>query len=371
MRYRSAHLDAIGYELPAEVVDSDELESRLESVYRRLGLALGQLEPLTGIEERRFWEPGFSMARGAALAARSALERSAVKASEVGALAYAGVCRDLHEPATACRVAAELDKLGHLLPSAAMIYDISNACLGVLSAVVDMANRVELGQIKAGMVVTCESARDIVETTVARLKGEGDADNFRLSIATLTGGSAAAAVLVTDGSFETSTHRLLGGVAESEPQHHELCRWGIEETRYPGESEALPASGAMSAALDRIPLYRQIMETDAPKVLEHGLEIARRTWQRFLPEIGWRGDSIDRTVCHQVGARHRQAVLEALDMPEDRDFAAYAFLGNTGTAAVPVALALAEERGFLESGHRVGLLGIGSGLNCLMLGVEW
>ena len=28
-------------------------------------------------------------------------------------------------------------------------------------------------------------------------------------------------------------------------------------------------------------------------------------------------------------------------------------------------------RGFLRPGDRVGLLGIGSGLNCLMLGVEW
>ena len=44
---------------------------------------------------------------------------------------------------------------------------------------------------------------------------------------------------------------------------------------------------------------------------------------------------------------------------------------NTGTAALPVAAALAQERGFLEPGHRVGLLGIGSGLNCIMLGVDW
>jgi 3-oxoacyl-[acyl-carrier-protein] synthase-3 len=33
--------------------------------------------------------------------------------------------------------------------------------------------------------------------------------------------------------------------------------------------------------------------------------------------------------------------------------------------------ALAEEREFLQPGHKVGFLGIGSGLNCLMLGLEW
>jgi 3-oxoacyl-[acyl-carrier-protein] synthase-3 len=53
------------------------------------------------------------------------------------------------------------------------------------------------------------------------------------------------------------------------------------------------------------------------------------------------------------------------------DFVAYEDLGNTGTVALPLATALAHERGFLAPGHRVGLLGIGSGLNCIMLGVEW
>ena len=38
---------------------------------------------------------------------------------------------------------------------------------------------------------------------------------------------------------------------------------------------------------------------------------------------------------------------------------------------VPLTLAMAHEQGFLQAGDRVGLLGIGSGLNCLMLGVQW
>jgi 3-oxoacyl-[acyl-carrier-protein] synthase III len=39
--------------------------------------------------------------------------------------------------------------------------------------------------------------------------------------------------------------------------------------------------------------------------------------------------------------------------------------------ALPLALALAEERGFVSAGDNLGLLGIGSGLNCVMLGVKW
>ena len=42
-----------------------------------------------------------------------------------------------------------------------------------------------------------------------------------------------------------------------------------------------------------------------------------------------------------------------------------------GTVSLPLTLAIAAEREEILTGERVGLLGIGSGLNCLILGVEW
>ena len=42
-----------------------------------------------------------------------------------------------------------------------------------------------------------------------------------------------------------------------------------------------------------------------------------------------------------------------------------------GTVSLPLTAALAEEREILLPGDRVAFLGIGSGLNCLMLAVEW
>jgi 3-oxoacyl-[acyl-carrier-protein] synthase-3 len=80
---------------------------------------------------------------------------------------------------------------------------------------------------------------------------------------------------------------------------------------------------------------------------------------------------VDRVICHQVGAAHQSAILEALGIPGEKDFSSYEFLGNMGTVSLPLTAALAEERELLVPGERVALLGIGSGLNCLMLGVEW
>ncbi|MEE8141555.1 MAG: 3-oxoacyl-ACP synthase III [Planctomycetota bacterium] len=346
MKYQRVFLEAIGYELAPVVVTSAELEVRLAPLYRKLHLAPGQLEFLTGIAERRWWEEDFSLSTGAARAARRALERSPLQAQDIDVIIYAGVCREDFEPATACRVAAELGL------SPATIYDLSNACLGVMNGVLEIANRIELGHIRAGLVVSCESAREIQEIAVEQMLADGSMECFSESLATLTGGSGAAAVVISNGSFGSGQRpRLLSGIAKSAPQYHHLSRWGLR--REP--------SGA----------YRQYMVTRSADVLQHGVQLGVETWAAFLAELGWSAASIDGVICHQVGSGHRDSILEALQIPEEKDFSSYEFLGNMGTVSLPLTAALAEGREFLRPGHQVGFLGIGSGLNCLMLGWQW
>ena len=164
MHYSNVFIDAFGYELPPNVVASRDLEERLSPLYQRLRLKKGQLEVITGIRERRFWDPGFKVSEGAAEAGRKALAASTASPADIGMLIYAGVCRDNLEPATACAVA---DALG--IPPEAQVYDVSNACLGVLNGMIHIANAIELGQIRAGLVVSCETAREIVDITIDRL----------------------------------------------------------------------------------------------------------------------------------------------------------------------------------------------------------
>jgi acyl-CoA:acyl-CoA alkyltransferase len=347
MKYSKVYIESLGYELAPVVVTSAELESRLEPLYKTLHFAPGQLQALTGIRERRWWEPGFPLSRGAAAAGKKALTASGISASEIGALVYTGVCREQFEPATACRVAASLGVSGN-----AAVFDLSNACLGVLNGILEVANRIELGQIKAGLVVSCESARDINDIMITRMLADPRMENFASSLATLTGGSGAVAVLLTDGSFSKSgRRRLRGGLTQAAPEHHALCLWGIAPDGKGG--------------------FVQSMSTDAVNVMNFGVELGRRTWAQFLPEVDWNSDDVDRVVCHQVGSAHQSAILKTLGIPLDKDFTTYEFLGNMGTVSLPLTAALADERDILSKGDRVAFLGIGSGLNCLMLGVDW
>lgn len=351
MKYTKVFIESFGYELAPDVISSDDLEKRLEPLYAALHLQKGQLAAITGIRERRWWAPGYAMSEGAIRAGLRALEaafeKSGILPSDIGMLIYGGVCRDQLEPATACAVAHGLGLAGDVV-----VHDVSNACLGVLNGMVQIANAIELGQIKAGMVVSCESARQIVETTVQRLLANRDMETFKKCIATLTGGSGAVAVLLTAGSCSQRGHRLVGGTAKSAPEHHRLCTWGPDT--------GIPAT---------MPL---VMETDSVGVLKNGVALGIKTFEVFQKEMAWPPpEAPDKIICHQVGAAHQNTILDAIGIDRLKDFTTFEYLGNIGTVSLPITAAIADEREFLLPGDRVGFLGIGSGLNCLMLGIKW
>ena len=349
MKYSKVFINSIAYEKAPIVVTSEELEARVAPVYKKFHIPMGQLSAMTGIEERRWWPENFNVSEGAAKAAQKALDDSGANINDIGAIIYTGVCREQHEPATACRVA---DILGASRDT--FIYDISSACLGVMTGMIDVANRIELGQIKAGLVVSCESARDIVDIMIQKMLDDPSMENFSYSLATLTGGSGAVAVLLTDGSLDLSTdrsHQLLGASSKAAPEFNDLCHWGHKDL---GNH-----------------LKQEYMRTDAVSLLQHGVDLARETWDQFLSEHEWTPEQVNKVICHQVGSANRLKVLGALNIPEYKEYPGFQLLGNMGSVALPTTAALAHDNGFLKPRDNVGFLGIGSGLTCMMLGIKW
>ncbi|NRB38832.1 MAG: 3-oxoacyl-ACP synthase III [Pseudomonadales bacterium] len=347
MKYTRVFIDDISYELAPREISSDWLEQRLSPVYQSLRIPKGQLKIFTGIETRRWWPDGFRYSDGAIMAAKKSLAKTGMKMQDIGAVIYTSVSRESYEPATACRVAFELGA-----NSDTVIHDISNACLGVLNGIVDIANRIELGQIRAGMVVSCESAEGIVETIMQDLLNNPTMKGYSDALATLTLGSGAIALIITDGSFnQASGHKLLTVSSRSSAEDYDVCRCWMEEDS-PG-------------------LYRAKMYTDAVTMLKRGLILGLETWHQFLQASGWNKDDIDKLICHQVGSVNRRQVLKILGIAEEKDFITYPSLGNVGTVSLPITAAMAYEQGELVKGDKVAFMGIGSGLNCSIMAVEW
>ncbi len=350
MKYSNVFIESFGYELPSKVVTTAEIEEKLSPFLDTAGFEKGHIETLTGISERRYWDHDHTLAEYAAAAGEKALEEAGISARDIGALAFCGVCRDGFEPATSCAVASHLN-----LGPDTHVFDVSNACLGMITGMVHVANEIELGHIRAGLVVSCETARQIVDSTIDEINRIKSIPFYKQAVATMTGGSGACAVLLTDGTVgrrAKNGHRIDGGVIHNAIDHHGLCHWGFEEKGMPTGS-------------------RVIMRTNAQGVLEHGIDLVVKSFEIFKDRFNLPDDKPDKFIGHQVGAIHHQKFYQALGVDMKKDFSTFKFLGNVGTVSLPITAALADERGFLQQGDYVAFIGVGSGLNCYIMGIEW
>ncbi len=348
MRFEKAHIEGLCYHLPANIVTSAEIEKRLAPLYERLKLPQGRLELMSGIQERRFWEKGVFPSEVATVAGEKAIAQSGVDREQIGCLISASVCRDFLEPSTASVIHHNLK-----LPVEGFVFDVSNACLGVLNGMMIIANMIEQNQILAGLVVAGENGGPLVNNTIETLLTRQDItrNNVKSSFASLTIGSSAVGVVLAHEKIAKQNHRLMGGISLAETQFNHLCR-GSDDSGTGGD-------------------WSPLMETDSETLMLEGCRLAGKTWARARDELGWNNEEISRVFCHQVGKGHRKLMYESVGLDPEKDFSTLEFLGNTGSASLPTTLAMGIEKNVLKSGDKAALLGIGSGLNCMMMGVEW
>ena len=142
------------------------------------------------------------------------------------------------------------------------------------------------------------------------------------------------------------TFRLLGGVARTDSSANQLCQ---------GDSVGIEGFE---------------MQTNAEELLDAGINLASGAWDAFEEELGWTRESPDCFVCHQVGRTHQRRLFDSLGLDRSRDFTTFENMGNVGSVSLPFTFHQAVQAGKMGPGKRAALLGIGSGLSSVMLGVE-
>jgi len=332
-------IEAIAYELPPHMITSLSLEQQIAANLEKFEIPLGNLERLTGISERRFWDPGTSPSSVATIAARKVIDQSGIDPQEIGCIINTSVSKDYIEPSVACLVHGNLE-----LSPFCRNYDIGNACLGFLDGMADIMMMLEAGKIKYGLIVNGESSREPIEATLERLQDPDlTMESFRENFATLTLGSGAVAMILTHKENATSGHVINGSASMAATAFNRLCV---------GQRD-----GGISYP-------RELMVA--------GVGLAIEAWEICKAELeNWSDETIDLYAPHQVSIPHINMLSEALEISLDKVFLNVQTLGNIGPAALPITLKMAEDAGRLTSGDHVALLGIGSGLNCTGMSVTW
>ena len=343
MKFSQVVIESIAYALPRDVWTSSAVEAKLAPLYERLRLPAGRLELMTGIRERRFWPAQMPASEASALAGEAVLKKSIFSRESIDVLILGAVCRDRLEPATASYVHRLLGLAGKT-----QIFDLSNACLGFLNAMVLAAGMIECGQIERALICSGENGRPLMEHTLQELlKPEQTRQSIKPYFANLTiGAGAVAAVLCRKDLAPASSLRLEAAAVETDTSHNRLCQ---------GDSHA----GALE------------MLTDSEELLAAGIGVAKRAWERFKAVAGWIESTPDRIITHQVGRAHSRGLFDALGLDPGKDFTTFETLGNVGSVSCPITLAQAMEAGAYQPGQRAALLGIGSGLSSLMLALDW
>ncbi len=346
MRFKHVYLEGIGAEIPDEIWTSDQIEQRLEPLYQRLKLPAGRLELMSGISQRRVWPTGTVPSGPSIRSGQHAIDAAEIDPARIGCLIHASVCRDFLEPATASRVHHGLS-----LPRHCWVYDLSNACLGLINGAVQIATMIQSCAIDAGIVVGTENSRPLLERTLQSLNHDVTLtrQSVKPAFASLTIGSGSCAWLLVHESLSRFGSPIEVAVAEARTEFHDLCR-----------SEDDAGAG-----------MQPLMDTDSERLMAEGIATGASALEQLLAQSNWRRDQVDRSICHQVGSRHRTAMLHAMGLPVERDSVTFPELGNTGSVALPLTLAAAVERSELTAGDRVALLGIGSGINSVMIAATW
>lgn len=326
-------LSVVGLEAPITVT-SDEIDDQLTATYERLGMRPGALQTLAGIEERRWWPEGISFADAAADAGRKALAEAGIDPAAVGLLIDTSVCRDHLEPSAAVDVHEQLG-----LSSSCLNFDLANACLGFMNGMHLAGTLIDAGQVDYALIVDGEGSRGPQEATIARLQDPSTTkDDVLANFATLTLGSASAAMVLGRTSDHPEGHRFVGGVSRADTTHKGLCVGDLNQ-----------------------------MTTDSRGLLEAAVVLAKDVWAGSQETFDWA--DLNTYVIHQVSKIHTAAMAEVAGIDQTRIPTIFEQFGNIGPASIP--FTLAQESANLAAGDRIACMGIGSGINAMVIEIEW
>jgi len=326
--WRRARITSLGRYVPERVVTNAELEKIVNTNDE-------WIRTRTGIEQRRWAEPGTPTSDLAVKAARDCLERRGLDPAELDLIVVATVTPDTVFPATACVMQDKLKA------TRAWGFDISAACSGFVYALTMGAQFVEAGTHDKVLVVGADvmtSILDMQDRTTCVLFGDG-----------------AGAVLVEPSADDT-------GILDF---YNEVEGAGGCYLNMPAGGSARPTSH--ETVEQRMHYVRQ----DGPHVFKYAVRKFAEATRHLLDRNGLSPADVDLFVAHQANVRIIDGVSQRLGLPDSKVVKNIHRYGNTTAATIPLALGTALDEGRLRRGDRVVMASVGAGFTVGTLLARW
>ncbi|NLL83573.1 MAG: ketoacyl-ACP synthase III [Lentisphaerae bacterium] len=288
----------------------------------------------TGIRARHIASEEHTTSYGATQAARIALERAGVEASELGYIVLATTTPDYLLPAASCLVHREL-KAGR-----AAAFDISAACTGFVYAL-SIVQGLMANDPRPGLVIGADLMTRIVDWS--------DRNTCVLF------GDGAGAVVLKHGTGDF-------GLAESIMK---VDSDGFYTLRREGGTRFV------NPELSTEPTVSHYIHMDGKPVFNFAVKAIAEIISELLQKANLTMDDIKYIVPHQANFRIIDAAARRLGTTTDKFFLNIAEVANTSAASIPIALDELIMKGRVEPGDPLIFVGFGAGLTYGGTLVRW
>ncbi|HVV83985.1 MAG TPA: beta-ketoacyl-ACP synthase III [Kofleriaceae bacterium] len=321
--YRSRIL-GIGSHLPAKVVTNHDLAKLMETSHE-------WIVERSGIEERRYVEPGEGGAELAAKACEQAMERAGVGPKDIDMLILATLSPDYNFPGTGVFV-QRLLKLREV-----PCYDIRQQCSGFIYAIAMADAFIRTGLYKNILVIGAE-----VHSTGLDLTTRGR------DVSVLFGDGAGAMVV---GRATDEEHYIMSTHLHADGTEAEIL-WT--------ESPASRNHPRISAAdMDAAKHYPHM---NGKKVFKHAVTKMPQAIMEGMVANNLKLGDLDMVIPHQANLRINQMVGQMIGLPPEKMHNNIQKYGNTTAATIPICMNEAVELGKIKPGDLVVLVAFGAGL---------
>jgi 3-oxoacyl-[acyl-carrier-protein] synthase-3 len=330
-------ITGLGYYVPDNVVTNDDLSKIMDTNDE-------WIQERTGIQERRHIIRGEDTTTTMGVkAAKIAIERSGVAATDIDFVVFATLSPDYYFPGPGVLVQRDLGlrTVGAL--------DVRNQCSGFVYALSVADQYIKTGMYKNILVIGSE-----VQSTGLDMTDRGR------GVSVIFGDGAGAAVLSRE---EDVTKGILSTHLHAEGQHAEELivkapgmggRWitDIIADNDPGDESYFPYMNGQFVFKNAVVRFSE--------VINEGLEANNL-----------QVSDIDLLIPHQANLRISQFIQKKFKLDDDKVFNNIQKYGNTTAASIPIALTEAWEQGKIKSGDIVVLAAFGSGFTWGSVIIKW
>lgn len=329
---RGARILGTGRALPPRVVKNAELMTWMDTTEE-------WIVQRTGIQERRFVDPGTGSSDLGVEAARKAIAAAGLTPKEIDFLVFATLTPDYFFPGGGVLVQEKMgmETIGAL--------DIRTQCTGFLYGLSVAEAYVKGGFYDRVLVVGAE-----VQSTGMDLSTAGR------DVSVIFGDGAGAAVV---GPADPGTGILSSHLHSEGKFARELMAEAPASIENPRISHEMLDAG------------RQYCKMNGRYVFTHAVRRFPEVIREALAANGRTMEELALVVPHQANLRITQAVVNALGVPPERVYSNVERYGNTTAASIPIALDECVEEGKIRTGDLVCLAAFGSGFTWASTLIRW